>query len=68
MCNVILLFQKVQCFILTEVLIRVTDIQMVVMGKLTNEYHQVFYPVTNLHFFTNALVYNMLFTFLYNKS
>ena len=46
----VLLLQKIQCLVLPEVLISLANIQMVMMRKLTNENHEVFYYVTNIHF------------------
>ena len=60
MRNIILLFQKVQCLVLSKVLVCLTNIHLVLLGKLTNENHQVFYSVTNIHITYNKQVYNML--------
>ena len=46
----VLLLQKIQCLVLPEVLIGLAKIQMVIMRKFTNENHEVFYSITNIHF------------------
>ena len=53
----VLLLQKIQCLVLPEVLISLANIQMVMMRKLTNENHKVFYSVASVH---NVLIDNKL--------
>ena len=49
MGDFILILQKIQSPILPKVLIRLPDIQMVMLGKLTNEDDKIFYTVAEVH-------------------
>jgi len=49
MSYIVLILQKIHSLILPKVLVRLLYIQMVMLGKLTNENDKIFYTVTEVH-------------------